>query len=240
SMQELLNNSSSDLGIPSEFRSAAGLRFKAFNTQISDLQDFFDKLATQTKPEADELPSIDLALSSTKDSNTSKQSEPSSRMEVVLSPKDASEKKQTIAPSKELNEPEETARWIEELRQRKSSKKLENPSKGNESQCDSSDELLRQQHLQEELAGSLVSMAGILKSNSLAFGDALNKDEQVLDEAQAALDTNLDRLTAEGRRLKLISSSASSATLLYYLSILLVVMVFIMTAVYIRLNPKLK
>lgn len=123
---------------------------------------------------------------------------------------------------------------------RKASKKAEAPTKANEKQGDSSDELLRQQHLQDELAGSLVSMAEVLKSNSLAFRNALNRDGQVLDEAQAALDSNLDRLTAEGLRLKLISKSTSNATLLYYFSILFVVMVFIMTAVFIRLNPKIR
>lgn len=83
-------------------------------------------------------------------------------------------------------------------------------------------------------------MAEILKTNSLAFGDALSKDEKVLDEAQLALNSNLDRLAAEGRRLGLLSSSASKATLLYYLFIILTVMIFFMTAIFIRLNEKIK
>lgn len=149
-------------------------------------------------------------------------------------------KTEQITPPTPLTEEEETVLWIEGLRKRKMLKKSNSSAKNNseESGDEEEAELLRQQHLQDELAGSLVSMAGVLKSNTMAFGDALHKDEQVLDEAQASLDSNLDKLTAEGRRLALLNASTSRSTLIYYLAVIFVILIFLMTAIFIRITAK--
>ncbi|OAD03968.1 hypothetical protein MUCCIDRAFT_110847 [Mucor lusitanicus CBS 277.49] len=57
----------------------------------------------------------------------------------------------------------------------------------------------RQMH--DELTTDLGRMAKQLKINSQAFGDTLSKDDEVLKEAQQAVESNLTRMTKERQRL---------------------------------------
>jgi hypothetical protein len=49
--------------------------------------------------------------------------------------------------------------------------------------------------IQDSLSGELLRMAGILKANSMAFADALERDRQILEQAGEKLQGNLTLMT---------------------------------------------
>lgn len=55
---------------------------------------------------------------------------------------------------------------------------------------------------QDTLTSELVSMAKLLKNNSIAFSGLLDKDKQLISEAEEKLDKNLSGMTSQGDRLK--------------------------------------
>jgi len=93
---------------------------------------------------------------------------------------------------------------------------------------------------QEELTNDLVRMAERLKMNSVAFGDVLKKDDQVLRAAQDAISTNLTQLQKTNKRLGAHSSRATSTTIMTWLVVGFVCLLFVVAFLVIRLFPKAK
>ncbi|KAJ1650809.1 hypothetical protein IWQ61_008479 [Dispira simplex] len=101
-------------------------------------------------------------------------------------------------------------------------------------------ERLVQHHRQihDELTGDLVHMAQTLKGNSMLFGDLLNKDRQVLQDAQEVISSNVDHMQKHGGRLTTYSRKSWSTTWMTWLIILVVCLTFIMVYFVVRLFPK--
>lgn len=57
------------------------------------------------------------------------------------------------------------------------------------------DALQSDRSIQDSLSGELLRMAGILKANSMAFADALERDRKILEEAGEKLQGNLTLMT---------------------------------------------
>jgi hypothetical protein len=55
--------------------------------------------------------------------------------------------------------------------------------------------LQSERSIQDSLSGELLRMAGILKTNSIAFADALERDRKILEEAGEKLQGNLTLMT---------------------------------------------
>lgn len=56
--------------------------------------------------------------------------------------------------------------------------------------------------LQSDLIASLASMSGQLKTNAASFGDKLEHDKEVMEEAKEKLEGNHGGMTKQGERLK--------------------------------------
>lgn len=61
--------------------------------------------------------------------------------------------------------------------------------------------LQSERSIQDSLSGELLRMAGILKTNSIKFADALERDRKVLEEADEKLQGNLTLMTRTRGRL---------------------------------------
>lgn len=66
--------------------------------------------------------------------------------------------------------------------------------------------------LQEELISSLASMSGQLKTNALGFGDKLEKDKEVMEEAKQKLEENHEGMVKQAERLKGYSGKQKGTT----------------------------
>ncbi|KAM3579563.1 hypothetical protein VKS41_008021 [Umbelopsis sp. WA50703] len=100
--------------------------------------------------------------------------------------------------------------------------------------------LQHHRQVQEELTTDLGRMAAQLKSNSLAFGDLLEKDDRVLKDAQDAVASNLDRLRKEKVRLDRHNSKSWGTTFMTCGVFLFVSLVFVLVFFTIKFLPKAK
>ncbi len=88
----------------------------------------------------------------------------------------------------------------------------------------------------EALSSELLRMASVLKSNSLAFADALERDRLLLEKAGTDLGQNLDLMTRTRGRLGIYSKKARSMGWFTLGAILVVVVSWMMMFVLIRLT----
>ncbi|KAG2172710.1 hypothetical protein INT43_000057 [Umbelopsis isabellina] len=98
--------------------------------------------------------------------------------------------------------------------------------------------LQHHRQLQEELTTDLGRMAAQLKSNSLAFGDYLEKDDRILRDAQDAVASNLDRLRKEKVRLDRHNRKSWGTTFMTCGVFLFVSLMFVMVFFTIKFLPK--
>ncbi|KAH8549254.1 vesicle transport protein, partial [Umbelopsis sp. PMI_123] len=128
-----------------------------------------------------------------------------------------------------------------ELRHRKSQATSSNSTHDHEEETAQIEHVLQHhRQLQEELTGDLSRMAAQLKSNSLAFGDLLEKDDKVLRDAQDAVASNLDRLRKERTRLDLHNSKAWGTTFMTCGIMMFVTLMFVLVFFTIKFLPKAK
>lgn len=85
-----------------------------------------------------------------------------------------------------------------------------------------------------ELTNELVKKASILKNNSLNFSHVL-KSDQTLDNLATKLETESIRLKKESFQISSLTSSSWITTLLIWGSVIVVVIAFIMTFIFMRL-----
>ncbi|KAG2217943.1 hypothetical protein INT45_004070 [Circinella minor] len=94
----------------------------------------------------------------------------------------------------------------------------------------------RQMH--DELTTDLSRMAQQLKVNSQSFGDTLANDDKVLNEAQQAVVSNLERLRKERQRLDTHYSKSWGTSFMTMGIVLFVCIMFILVFFTIKLLPK--
>ncbi|KAI8609515.1 membrane fusion protein Use1-domain-containing protein [Chytriomyces sp. MP71] len=98
------------------------------------------------------------------------------------------------------------------------------------------DHFLKQQAaLQEQMSEDLVKMAQRLKDNSLLFGDSLKSDQQVLNDAQHALQANLTKITSQSNKLNTILGQTRGNCFLITGAMLVVCVLFMFAFVWMRL-----
>lgn len=90
--------------------------------------------------------------------------------------------------------------------------------------------------IQDSLSGELLRMAGILKANSMAFADALERDRRILEEAGEKLQGNLTLMTRTRGKLGEYSKKARGMGWLTLGSVAVVCMSWIVVFVLIRLT----
>ncbi|KAJ2689335.1 hypothetical protein IWW39_001573 [Coemansia spiralis] len=98
--------------------------------------------------------------------------------------------------------------------------------------------LKSQRATQEELTSDLVQMASVLKKNSEAFGDLIEKDKTVIEETSDLLNSNVTGVGKHGARLNKYRKRAWGTTGLTWLMILVVVCVFFVLVLFMRIAPK--
>ncbi|KAJ2754519.1 hypothetical protein GGI19_002343 [Coemansia pectinata] len=98
--------------------------------------------------------------------------------------------------------------------------------------------LKSQRATQEELTSDLVQMASVLKKNSEAFGDLIEKDKTVIEETANLLNSNVSGVGKHGARLNKYRKQAWGTTGLTWLMILVVVCVFFVLVLFMRIAPK--
>lgn len=111
------------------------------------------------------------------------------------------------------------------------------PLSPNASTGRTSDTLLQHhRQTQESLSSDLLSMAGRLKANSLAFAGALERDKGVMEDAKEKLAGNLDGMTNQRARLKDVVQRAKGMGWLTLGSILVVIVSWVGLFIVIRLT----
>ncbi|KAK4054091.1 hypothetical protein OIV83_001116 [Microbotryomycetes sp. JL201] len=75
-----------------------------------------------------------------------------------------------------------------------------------------SDLLSHHHDMQNSLMSSLTQLSGQLKTSSLAFQDNLEKDKQVMKDAQTKLERNHDKVVKQGSRLGVVKKKARGTT----------------------------
>ncbi|KAJ1845303.1 hypothetical protein LPJ73_004898 [Coemansia sp. RSA 2703] len=98
--------------------------------------------------------------------------------------------------------------------------------------------LKSQRATQDDLSSDLLKMASILKKNSLAFGDLIEKDRDVVDSAAEKLGANLANMEKHGGRLDKFRKRSWGTTGMTWLMILVVVSVFFVLVLFMRVAPK--
>ncbi|KAJ1804054.1 hypothetical protein LPJ56_005711 [Coemansia sp. RSA 2599] len=98
--------------------------------------------------------------------------------------------------------------------------------------------LKSQRATQDDLSSDLAKMAGILKKNSLAFSDLVEKDRVLVQETTDLLDKNTANLEKHGGRLTKYRKRAWGTTGMTWLAVLVVVSVFFMLVLFMRVAPK--
>lgn len=98
--------------------------------------------------------------------------------------------------------------------------------------------LQSQRATQDDLSSDLARMATVLKKNSLAFGDVIEQDKAVIEEAGHMLDANTSNVGSQGKRLNVYRSRAWGTTGLTWLAVLVVVCVFFLLVLFMRVAPK--
>ncbi|CEP09696.1 hypothetical protein [Parasitella parasitica] len=94
----------------------------------------------------------------------------------------------------------------------------------------------RQMH--DELTTDLSRMAKQLKIKSQAFGDTLSKDDNVLKEAQKAVESNLARMTKERQRLDVHYANSWGTSFMTIVLALFVCIMFVLVFFTIKFLPK--
>jgi hypothetical protein len=97
-------------------------------------------------------------------------------------------------------------------------------------------ELQSERSIQDSLSGELLRMAGILKANSMAFADALERDRKILEEAGEKLQGNLTLMTRTRGRLGEYSQKARGMGWLTLGSVAVVCMSWVVMFILIRLT----
>ncbi|KAJ2723014.1 hypothetical protein GGI07_002908 [Coemansia sp. Benny D115] len=101
------------------------------------------------------------------------------------------------------------------------------------------EKLLRsQRETHAGLSGDLVSMAEILKRNTAALSDLVEKDKAVVDETAEVLDQNLVNMDTHGTRLNKYRKRAWGTTGMTWLMVLVVISVFFVMVLFMRVAPK--
>ncbi|GAB5591835.1 hypothetical protein Unana1_06735 [Umbelopsis nana] len=126
-----------------------------------------------------------------------------------------------------------------EFRQRKVQSSSSGSTQNHEEETVQIEHVLQHhRQLQEELTSDLGRMAAQLKSNSLAFGDMLEKDNQVLKDAQDEVASNLDRLRKERTRLDRHNAKSWGTTFMTCGVVLFVALMFVLVFFTIKFLPK--
>ncbi|KAJ3059433.1 hypothetical protein HDU98_004555, partial [Podochytrium sp. JEL0797] len=89
---------------------------------------------------------------------------------------------------------------------------------------DDDPELKHQQKLQEAFSEDLAKMAARLKANSLMFGDSLQKDKEILEDADSTLQQNVTSISSQSSKLTKILKATRGNCMLTVFVILLVLM----------------
>jgi hypothetical protein len=90
--------------------------------------------------------------------------------------------------------------------------------------------------IQDSLSGELLRMAGILKANSMAFADALERDRQILEQAGEKLQGNLTLMTRTRGKLGEYSKKARGMGWLTLGSVAVVCASWVLMFILIRLT----
>ncbi|CAO3679350.1 unnamed protein product [Umbelopsis vinacea] len=139
----------------------------------------------------------------------------------------------------EPNSPAATENHQNELRHRKTQSPSSSSTHDHEGETAQIEHVLQHhRQMQEELTSDLGKMAAQLKSNSLAFGDLLEKDDQVLRDAQDAVASNLDRLRKERTRVERHNSKSWGTTFMTCGVVLFVSLMFVLVFFTIKFLPK--
>jgi hypothetical protein len=96
--------------------------------------------------------------------------------------------------------------------------------------------LQSERSIQDSLSGELLRMAGILKMNSMAFADALERDRKILEEAGEKLQGNLTLMTRTRGRLGEYSQKARGMGWLTLGTVAAVCMSWVVMFILIRLT----
>ncbi|KAI9505958.1 membrane fusion protein Use1-domain-containing protein [Coemansia spiralis] len=95
-----------------------------------------------------------------------------------------------------------------------------------------------QRAMHDDLTGDLVKMASILKKNTLAFGDLLEKDKSEIEETERYLEKSAVGVNKQGDRVGRYRKRAWGTTGLTWMMVLVVVSVFFMLVLFMRVAPK--
>jgi hypothetical protein len=85
-----------------------------------------------------------------------------------------------------------------------------------------------------DLTQELLDKASILKSNTLNFSNVLSSD-QTIDKLSSKLENESIRLKKESSKISQLTSSSWTTTLLIWGSVIIVVITFILTFIFMRL-----
>ncbi|UZJ55454.1 hypothetical protein CBS101457_004774 [Exobasidium rhododendri] len=96
--------------------------------------------------------------------------------------------------------------------------------------------LQSERSIQDSLSGELLRMAGILKTNSMAFADALERDRKLLEEAGEKLQGNLTLMTRTRGKLGEYSQKARGMGWLTLGTVAVVCMSWVIMFILIRLT----
>ncbi|KAI7895270.1 vesicle transport protein [Mucor mucedo] len=152
---------------------------------------------------------------------------------------EASRKKKLLEEDLKEEEAEEEVEeeYEEEKKAVPSEIRQRNPTRQDET---SNIEHVLQHHRQmhDELTTDLGRMAQQLKMNSQALGDTLTKDDVVLREAQQAVESNLERMTKERKRLDEHYSKSWGTSFMTMGVVFFVCIMFILVFFTIKFLPK--
>ncbi|RUS32391.1 membrane fusion protein Use1-domain-containing protein [Jimgerdemannia flammicorona] len=93
---------------------------------------------------------------------------------------------------------------------------------------------------QEELTNRMLLSAQRLKMNSATTGDIIKKDNDIILATQDVMGSNLTQLRKANQRLDAHSARSSSTSIMTWLAVGLVCMLFVVSFIVIRLFPKAK
>ncbi|KAJ2852140.1 hypothetical protein IWW36_000520 [Coemansia brasiliensis] len=98
--------------------------------------------------------------------------------------------------------------------------------------------LKSQRETHEDLTSELSRMAGVLKANSLAFGDLVERDKGLVHETSELLSRSVAGVGKQGARVGQFRKRSWGTTGLTWLAVLVVVSVFFMLVLFMKVAPK--
>ncbi|KAI9473302.1 hypothetical protein LPJ78_003553 [Coemansia sp. RSA 989] len=98
--------------------------------------------------------------------------------------------------------------------------------------------LKAQRETHEDLTSELTRMAGVLKANSLAFGDLVERDKGLVHETSELLSRSVAGVGTQGARVGKFRKRSWGTTGLTWLAVLVVVSVFFMLVLFMKVAPK--